>query len=433
MYLGWRQVRYQVNCGNVLTMKPYPRSLRMRVVTNQLITVLLCFAPLCAHAAAPKKTDSGPRLSISDAATRSGFQHLYNLEFDRAVSDFERSVQAHPKDPYALNHLLQAVLQQELYRLNAMDTTLYADNGFLTGKSLPADPEAKQRILELADDGLRLEEERLKEDPDDVEALYARGVTRGLKLTYVALVEKSFFAALRNAAGARSDHERVLQLDPHYTDAKLILGVHNYIIGSLSLPAKILAGLAGLTGNKKKGLEYLKEVAESGSESSVDARAALALFLRREGRYEDALEVARTLTAQFPHNFIFALEEANLLKDAGQGQEAIAAYSKLLDRGKSGYYPNPHLERAAYGLAESYKGQRKAADALQNYQAALQFTNVDPEMAYRSLLGAGQMYDVLSRRQEAVAAYERLLESAPESRQASAAKKFLRQPFHYPG
>ena len=62
------------------------------------------------------------------------------------------------------------------------------------------------------------------------------------------LIERAWFSALRNAVGARHDHERVLELDPQYTDAKLVLGTHNYVMGSLPLAVKVAVALVGLSG-----------------------------------------------------------------------------------------------------------------------------------------------------------------------------------------
>src|SRR5207244_7689230 len=90
---------------------------------------------------------------------------------------------------------------------------------------------------------LALEEKRLKTNPNDVDALYARGVTRGLFATYTALVERAWFSALRNAVGARHDHERVLELAPQDVQAKLIVGAHNYVIGSLPWGVKVGASI----------------------------------------------------------------------------------------------------------------------------------------------------------------------------------------------
>jgi tetratricopeptide (TPR) repeat protein len=383
------------------------------------------------HDAVISASPFGSRLAAIDPLTKSGMAFLYNLEYDKAIADFDRTMQAHPDDPYCVNHFLQALLLKELYRLNALDTTLYADNGFLTGKPLAGDPQVKAKIFQLADKNLRLTEQRLKTNPNDVEALYAHGVTRGLKLTYAAIIEKSFFTALRNASGSRSDHERVLQLDPNYTDAKMVVGLHNYVLGSMPLAARVMAGMVGMSGSRKKGIDYLYEVGKSNGETSVDARVALALFLRREARYKDALEILKTLTTQYPRNFIFGLEEANLLKDAGMGPEAIAAYSRLLENGKAGMYADPHLERAAFGLAESLKGQRKIPEALKEYEAALAFKNLEPEVKIRALVGSGEMYDVLGKRNQALKSYNGAIAMDSDSPQAAIARRFVKQPFQF--
>ena len=137
-----------------------------------------------------------------------------------------------------------------------------------------------------------MEEKRLNTNPNDVEALYARGVTRAQFSTYTALVEHAWFSALRNAVGARRDHERVLELSPTTVEAKLIVGAHNYVVGKPALGAKGAASMVGLGGNKEKGIQYLKDCAQGSGETSVDAQILLVVFLRREHRYEEALPIA---------------------------------------------------------------------------------------------------------------------------------------------
>ena len=53
--------------------------------------------------------------------------------------------------------------------------------------------------------------------------------------------------------GARHDHERVLELDPNYLDAKLVVGTHNYVMGSLPWSVKVAVALVGLSGIEGKG------------------------------------------------------------------------------------------------------------------------------------------------------------------------------------
>ena len=113
------------------------------------------------------------------------------------------------------------------------------------------------------------------------------------------------------------------------------VGVHQYIVGSLPVGFKILAGLAGITGSKTKGIDDLQEAGANGTITSVEARTALGLFLRREAKYDDAEVVMRSLADQYPRDFLFRLEVANLTKDSGNGPQAIAEYRALLHQARA--------------------------------------------------------------------------------------------------
>ncbi|HMC74300.1 MAG TPA: hypothetical protein VKG87_08355, partial [Terriglobales bacterium] len=41
-----------------------------------------------------------------DPLSSEAFDRFYNLDYDRAVQDFERVAQKYPDDPFAVNHLL---------------------------------------------------------------------------------------------------------------------------------------------------------------------------------------------------------------------------------------------------------------------------------------------------------------------------------------
>ncbi|MGH9579177.1 MAG: hypothetical protein ACRD3R_17200, partial [Terriglobales bacterium] len=169
----------------------------------------------------------------SDPLTRSGFDAYYSLDYDTAIRHFEQIAAKYPDDPHAVNHLLSAVLFKELYRIGAFETSLYSNNSFLDRKQLPPDPKVSARIQQLIARSTELCEQRLRANASDLDALYARGVVRGMASTYMGLLQKAWYAALKNAKGARADHERVLELDPKFTDAKMVVGIHEYIAGSL--------------------------------------------------------------------------------------------------------------------------------------------------------------------------------------------------------
>ena len=69
-----------------------------------------------------------------DPLVREAYAHFYNLDYPGAVKRFEHIHEAHPGDPQATALLLNALIFQELYRLDLLDTTFYANDGFLTGR-----------------------------------------------------------------------------------------------------------------------------------------------------------------------------------------------------------------------------------------------------------------------------------------------------------
>ena len=367
--------------------------------------------------------------STFDALTQSAFEHFYSLEYDQAIRDFQKAMEAKPDDPKGVNHLLDAVLFSELYKHDALDTSLYTQQSFLNSKQITLDPKVRQQIKELVDKAVSLSEKRLKSHPQDAEALYSRGVTRGLHSTYLGLVEHAWFSALRNALGSRTDHEEVLKLNPNFADAKTVVGIHNYIIANLSMPVRVMAGIGGIHGDKNKGLEYLAQAGKAGGESSVDANVALGLFLRREGRFQDALNIVHELLKQHPRNFLFALEEANLLKDSGKKAEAIAAYRNVLEGCKGGKFPQAHVEMAHFALGETLRAQGQYQEAIQAYEAAGNAASTNNELRQRALVGAGEVSDLLSKREEALKHYRAAIALDSTSNEAEVARKYLNKPY----
>jgi hypothetical protein len=375
--------------------------------------------------------DAGPPIVYrpADPLNQVAFQRLYDLDYDACIQDFENVVAHHPNDPFALNHLLSAVLVRELYRMGAMNTGEYANDSFIGQAHRPADPAQKERIKKLVAEAQRLENAELSHNPNNVDMLYARGVTRGQFALYTALIERAWFSSLRNAVGARHDHERVLELDPHYTDAKLVLGTHNYVMGSLPLAVKIAVALVGLSGDKQKGIQYLSDAYRANGETSVDAGVVLLVFLRREHRYGESLEIARALSPRFPRNFLFPLEEGNLLRASGKNSEAEEQYRRVWQNGRAGKYGNLHYEIAAIGLGDLLRSEKNYPAAAAAYELVSDVTGADPELLQRANLGAGEMYDQLQKRELAVKKYEAVVTTNAGNAEADKARKRMKEAY----
>jgi tetratricopeptide (TPR) repeat protein len=387
----------------------------------------LAMVPVRAAVAA---SASGPAVSSEhDPLVDAAFDHFYNLDYDRSIQEFERVLERRPGDPFAVNHLLTTILMRELYRMGAMNSGEYANDSFVGDAHRAADAKVKERIKQLVDRAEGLEEQRLGVNANDVDAIYARGVTRAQFALFTALVERAWLSALRNAVGARHDHERVLELDPNYVDAKLVVGTHNYVMGSLPWSVKAAVALVGLSGTKEKGLEYLRQVADSSGENSVDAKVVLSLFLRREHRYDEARVLMHDLAARYPKNYLFPLEEANLLRASSHASEAEAAYRKVWQNGREGKYGALHYEMAAWGLGELLRNQKDYLEAAAAYELVSEAPDPDPETLQKANLAAGEMYDLLQKRDLAMKKYQSVLAENAGTAPAEKARAHIREAY----
>ncbi len=384
---------------------------------------------LAADSGADAPGMSATRAAKSDPLLDSAFEHFYNMDYDRSIQEFQKILEQNPTDAEAVNHLLSAILIRELYRMGAMNTGEYSNDSFIGQWHRPADPKVKRQIKDLVSRAEAREDAELKADANDVNALYARGVTRAQFSLYTALVERAWISALRNAVGARRDHERVLELDPGYVDAKLVVGTNSYVVGSLPWSVKAAVSMVGLGGTKEKGLQCLREVAASSGENSVDAKVVLSLFLRREHRYGEARVIMHELGGRYPRNYLFPLEEANLFRAAGQWQEAAAGYRAVWQSGRAGKYGGLHYEVAALSLGDVLRSQRDFSGAAAAYEQVALVSEPDPETLQKANLAAGEMYDVLEKRDLAMKKYQIVLTEDAGSAPAEQARKHIREAY----
>ena len=393
--------------------------------------VSLSAAVLISAAAALHAAEAHTNPMNNDPAVREAYQYFYNLDYPAAVERFERYHQAHPRDPQATAYLLDALIFEELYRQDLLDTTFYANDGFLTGRhATEEDPRVRDRIFALSDEAVSEADWRIKQNPNDVDALFARGWVRSLRCTYVAMVERAFGTGFHLALKAKDDTNRALEIDPEYADAKLVSGVYQYVVGALPLGFKILIGFAGMTGSKSRGLAMLEDAGRRGAVTSVEARTAIALFLRREARYKEAVEVIRGLQRQYPHDFLFALEEANLRKDDGEGMAAVDVYREVeANTRRPGFFASAKPELLNFGFGDALRGQRHYTEAAQAYEEAGNTPNIGPELRVRTMLAAGQCRDLTGERQMAVHDYNVAIEAGPNTNRADTARKYLRSPY----
>ncbi|WP_348266577.1 hypothetical protein P8936_11210 [Edaphobacter paludis] len=356
---------------------------------------------------------------------------FYNLNYDGALARFEAVLKANPQNPMAVDYVLTTIIFRELYHQDLLDTTYYAHNSFLSSKrDVPVPDATRQRIEDLTKRAIDLCDRQIHNNPNDKNAYFARGYARGMHTAFITLVDHSYISAAHQGLTARNDSEQALRIDPGYADAKMAIGIQQFAVASLPRFLRIMVGIAGLNGNKEKGLQLLREAAAQGVVTPVESRTALSLFLRHDARYPEALAVERALAEQFPRDYLFRLEVANITKDEGNGPAAIATYKAILvDAAKPGYFFDPRLHMAYFGLADTQRGQNDISDAANNYlQAAAQPTCSD-WLRRRAQLNAGEMFDLLHNRPEAIKQYQQASAGGGDQSQADTARKYLKTPY----
>lgn len=366
-----------------------------------------------------------------DPLVKDAYQHLYQLDYDGAISRFEVVLTIHPQDPIAFDYLQMATIMRELYHQDLLDTTYYAHDSFLTSKrNVPVSTETRQRIEYLTEHAISIADRQIQSNPQDANAYFARGYARGMHAAFITLVDHSYVTAARQGLESRNDSEHVLRIDADYVDAKMAIGIQQFAVASLPRILRIMVGIAGLNGSRERGLALLREAAAHGTVTSVESRTVLSLFLRHDARYAEALVVQRGLAEQFPRNYLFRLEEANLIKDEGKGLEAIAVYKQVLtDARKPGYFVDPRVQMAWFGLADTERGQNEVAAAANDYMEAARQPKCSDWLRRRAELNAGEMFDLLHRRSEAVEQYKQAAAGGGDQSQADAARMYLKIPY----
>jgi len=354
---------------------------------------------------------------------RSGLDALYNIEYDKAERDFKEIARLYPNHPGGSQLLAARIWIKTLYETRRLQSSLYSSESFYINGDDKVDPKVIDEFRSYTREARRLAEARLKQDPKSVEALDFLANTEGLKAAFEEAVERRHFAALRDGNDAVNHHREVLKLDPKYVDAQITIGLYEYVVGSLPLPIKVLAGVSGFRGSKKKGLAMLEQVAKEGRWAQDDAKTVLILLYTRERRFTDVLPLTRELSAKYPRNYLLKLETADALvalaavkrkeKDAvGAAQaekEAFGTFDELLrDRSvKETAARAMDLIHFKYGEALFIAGQNDRA--AKEFLATTKTDKAEAGLVTMAHLYAGRSYDVAGKREEALGQYKEVL------------------------
>ena len=302
-------------------MRRCARTLRAAVAAAVAVVTLVALAATAE--ANPRGAGAGANGDY-DTTLAAGFELVYNLDFDEAIVTFHRAVAERPDHPAPYRAVAVAAWLKILFERGAslLDSFLA---GSMYGPSGEFDdpPEELARTFEQhAAHALRLAESAVENDPRDPDAHYELGIAAALDGSYRASILRQPLQALRSARRAYLAHERVLELDPGYHDAKMLVGLYRYIVSVIPRPVRWMAYLAGFDGGKEEAIRILADAARRSTEVRAEAQFALAMIYNREREFRRAHAVLDNLRRSFPRNRLLWIETASTwLRD---GRPALA-------------------------------------------------------------------------------------------------------------
>ncbi len=380
----------------------------------------------CAAVARAAAVADDPRMEL-------GFEHFYNLEFDAAITDFVAASKAHPEDANIHNNIAQALLYREMLRNGALESELVSGvDSFLRRPKMNPTPEVQKRFDDELNRAISMAQALLKKNPNDATALYALGVSYGLRSNYNFLVKKAWRDALRDATDASKMHTRVTQLQPGNYDARLTQGIHEFVVGSLPWHLRTIGFLIGFHGDRADGLRTVESVAKNGERNRVDAKIVLCVLYRREQRYRDAIPLLNDLSKRYPRDYLFDFEKAQMYSAIGDKKEALAAIEHVQEL-KQAHAPGFAIvpwEKIYYQQANIQFWYNDLDAALANMKkVTANAKDLDLSTGVLAYMRQGQIHDLQHKHDLAVADYKQAIAFAPEAEAAKESERYIKDPY----
>lgn len=279
---------------------------------------------------------------------QSGMDALFNLDYAKAWSDFEKVKQLKPDTP------LGEVFESEFYWWKIFNATGDYYNLDYIDALKTKRSDFDDLFINTMEKAFSHGEEYLRNHPNEAEAYFHLGMSYALRSRLEAGRDHTL-AVVRYVRRSREYLDHCLQLDPHYKNAYLGLGAYNFFVeeyGGIYKPLRFLFRLPA--GNRQLGIQQLQETAKLNNFLSTEAKFFLvSIYLRdSQKQYAEADKLLLELTEKYPNNPIFRFALANTQKLLHQPDLARENFRKVALHSES-----PHLG----DLAASAK---KELDAL---------------------------------------------------------------------
>ncbi|MBZ5496736.1 MAG: tetratricopeptide repeat protein [Acidobacteriia bacterium] len=361
-----------------------------------------------------------------------GFDCIYNLDYDQAERIFLTLRKQHPQHPAPPLYLGVIAWLRELFRRQDLDLDLFLSPAFFTKEtSQVMPPEQRKAFFDYLDECRSLAQGILGKNPKNTDAIYFLGAAQGILGSFSITIDHSVRKAFSFGNKAYDYDRQVLKLDPKYYDAFMTVGLYQYIVGSIPWYIKWLATLVGYRGTKEEGFKAFDLAVTKGEYVRTDAKILEMVLLMHEGQPKDALRDAQELHRDFPRNYIFQINIAQIQEKLGQADQAVSEYLEVVhqaETGKPNYSMLP-LATFRYTLGNKLFKMGRLAAAEDQLRKSIANSNTPEREQALSQLRLGQVLDLQGKRAEAVQRYQAVLKMKDVDNSQDMARKFLQRPY----
>jgi len=323
---------------------------------------------------------------INDTETRlarRGVDQVLNLELQQARQTFKTLKARYPAYPFAL--FLEASVDWA-----EAEVSTGARRDRMRQQAIDSMVTAANRVDQYLDNGGTADEEQWH-------------LTRGMANFFAARMYADSghsLKAYRLGRAGRDELRELIAKNPDLDDAYLVLGMYEYIAGSIPRGLRWLAALFDLKGDRDLGVRYLERASAKAPVMAPEAARMLLVaagILPETTRACAYLPMARYVRKTYPGNPHYSVALQLLLVNCGYPTEALAelavAEKQFLER-----FPN---------LKEEFRVIRIYAFRDQGRMADIQKMKDDfpHDQAYWRLMVA-QAHDVLGQHEQAKKIYD---------------------------
>lgn len=328
-----------------------------------------------------------------------GIKQIYNIKFEDAERTFRNLIADYPNHPSGRFFLAMIDWWKILLDLDNEDH----DDIF----------------FQKLEDVIFQCDEILKKDRSNVDALFFKGGSIGFRGRLRALRE-SWLKAADDGREALPIVERASNLDPDNLDVQLGFGIYNYYADVIPNEFPLIKPLMIFfpSGDKKKGIEQLRNTAYNGKYAKYEAQYFLmTLYFRYESDPFSADEFAKMLLDEFPDNPVFQRWRGRIAVRRGDWQLADSLFRDVIHKAEGdlpGYNIPSSLREAAYYVGYRARDLGKVDVAKPMFEKCFELSRqIDKKQEsgfqVNALVYLAMIEEQQGRPESAISMYERVL------------------------